>query len=241
FTGVQDSGTLEIYRDTASAQQWYSTRRVPHIRENWDILSPYPFDPQFSSTNWSTRWKGWISAPMTGDYTFYLMHDGKTTLYLDGRQLLQETTPWQQVWVDTVHVQLEGNRRYWLELDYDHYSEVSRVEFDWEYSIVRRHTVPFMDPAEMEIIPPAHEYGDILLFPNPITDAILNLWVNENEFGTAAVDLRIYDLAGRQFLRYVGKPGSEIQPIDLSRLETGIYIARVTVGIEERVVRLMKL
>ncbi len=241
FSGIPDSGSLEYFKDTASTQVWYARKNVAQIKENWDIVSPFWWDQQFPQTNWSTRWTGWIYAPVSDTYSFFLRHDGKVALSFDSVLVHQNTFPWPIVGIDTFQVDLEGGRLYWLRLDYDHGRDVARVELDWEYSIVERHTVPFMKPSP--IVPPVipFDYGDIVLFPNPVTGESVNFWVDPNNFGSAAVTVRIYDLSGKLCYQQVGRPSDGMQTLTMAGFAPGIYVARITVGIREQVVRLMKL
>jgi hypothetical protein len=69
----------------------------------------------------------------------------------------------------------------------------------------------------------------------------VNFWVDENDFGSAAVTVKIYDLSGKLCFEQVGRPSDGLQTLTLAGFSPGIYVARITVGIREQVVRLMKL
>lgn len=238
LNGDPDTGNMSVYKDTASAQVFYRSHTVSRIHENWDVLSPYPFE-NFPETYWSVRWSGQVYAPMTGTYTFYLRHDNHVRMYWNDTLVWERTSAYATVEVDTFQLELVAGESYWLRLDYDHYKIFARVELDWQFSVLERQPVPFSqprveDPDVIGDLPP------MTVYPNPVTGDAFNLLVNPKDFGDATTTAYLYDITGRLLHQQVGKASETPQMIPMLGLPQGMYFLHVKAGTRDQVFRLLR-
>jgi beta-glucosidase len=90
------------------------TRTETQIQDNWDTTAPAP---GIARTNFSVRWTGKLTAPVTGKYALSLTADDGCRLFLDGKKLIDH-------WVDsaaspqTVSVDLVAGQVYDLKIEY---------------------------------------------------------------------------------------------------------------------------
>ncbi|MCQ1958007.1 glycoside hydrolase family 3 C-terminal domain-containing protein [Arthrobacter sp. zg-Y826] len=70
----------------------------------------FPAQPQALNTNMSARWTGTLTAPVTGTYELQVVTNGRTTLTVDGNQVVNETgffTPSTEASNQTISVPLD--------------------------------------------------------------------------------------------------------------------------------------
>ncbi|MFN8395750.1 MAG: PQQ-dependent sugar dehydrogenase [Bacteroidia bacterium] len=237
LNGVADTGNMSVYADTGLSQVFYRSHTVNRVHENWDVLSPYPFE-QFPENYWSVRWKGMVYAPMTGTYTFYLRHDNHVRFYWNDSLVMEETSAYATVEVDTFELDLKAGETYYLRLDYDHYRIFARVELDWQFSVLERVPVPFSLPKPQE--PIVDNWVMITAYPNPVTGDWLTYWVDADDFGEATVQLSLFDAMGKLHVQQTERATFEPQKLYVAGLETGIYFLRLRVGTTEKVIRIMR-
>lgn len=197
FHGFEAAGNMEIYTDTGANQQFYRALQVTQVKENWDALSPFWHNQEnFPSDFFSVKWEGDIVAPVTDLYTFYLLHDSQASFELGGQEVVSNSrTGINTLREDTVQIQLQRGDSLHLVVNYDHFLENSRVQLDWQYSIVERHTVPFGRRTPPPAI--AEAVGGILIFPNPVRGEMLNFHIDpEAEIGEE-FELNVFDIQGR--------------------------------------------
>lgn len=116
-----------------------------------------------------------------------------------------------------------------------------KFSYHWDQngSATNRKLQPWLDPLNQggfvlngayrgDSVVPGPIEGDLELAPNPVTDGILRVW----NMGIAEIaDVYVFDFAGNIVFkkeRLTGLPGSLGLPeLDLSRLNSGIYIVRI--------------
>lgn len=246
YPAAPDTGTLTVFKDTASAQTLYRSRPVTEIKENWDIRSPYPWDnPAFPTDYWSARWEGNIYAPVSDDYTFYLFHDGKVSLTVGDSLLLDGVVSSGSLQEDTAQIWLNGGDSLVLRVDYDHFTYLARVELDWEYSVVERQTVPFSvrRPPEPVVEPPEEfekSTSGIFLFPNPTDADQVHLCLDYGTFRDEFWTLRVFDHLGRLLTEANGQVLQEIISLPATEYAEGLYLFRLTVGNSKKTLKFLK-
>ncbi|MCC9178848.1 beta-glucosidase [Arthrobacter sp. zg-Y750] len=81
------------------------------VYTNFNASSPhFPTQPQELDTNMSARWTGTLTAPVTGTYELQVVTNGRTTLTVDGNQVINETdffTPSAEAENQTISVPLD--------------------------------------------------------------------------------------------------------------------------------------
>jgi glucose/arabinose dehydrogenase len=222
----------EVYTDTASSRVLYKTENVPQIQENWDVLNPYRWDiPAIPNDYWSVIWRGSFCAPYAGWYHFYLLHDSKVSLTLGDTLALEATAPTLLIQEDTATLWLDISDTVSLQLVYDHYTYVARVELDWEYSIVPREALPFSS-----CVPPVHlqetltQLNDLVLFPNPVEESQITLQFPSNGFDASSLRVELLDATGRRILSAPGHLDHGRMNLNLSGVSPGIYLLLATDG-----------
>ncbi len=89
-------------------------RTDPQIQEDWNSTPPAPGLPR---TNFSVRWTGKLTAPMTGRYTLAFTADDGCRLFLDGKPLISHWSEGAAV-VQTGEVDLEAGHVYDVRAEY---------------------------------------------------------------------------------------------------------------------------
>ncbi|MEM6270030.1 MAG: PQQ-dependent sugar dehydrogenase [Bacteroidota bacterium] len=244
-------GNMEIFVDTGDQRDFYRAVQVSQVKENWDALSPFWHDqPNFPSDYWSVRWEGDIVAPVSDEYTFYLLHDAQVRFMLNGELLIdaRNEVP-NSTQEDTVRIFLERGDSLRLQIDYDHFTEGARVELDWQFSLVERHTVPF---ARRSLAPEtAKAPGGILVFPNPVTGETLSLCLDPGLNLGDRFTAKIFDVKGilhKEITLINSEPvvlsfvpeGLVSYWLPIADLPSGMYILRVEYAGGEQFVRFLR-
>lgn len=238
FNAYPASGNMEVFTDTGARRQHYRAVQVSHVKENWDVQSPFWHDiPAFPEDYWSVRWEGDIVAPVSDWYTFYLLHDGKVSFSLDGEMLIDQIRARDnQLQEDSVRIWLDSGDSLRLRVDYDHYIYVARVQLDWRYSVVGRHPVPFAQPHPPIVAD--KEGATIILFPNPVEDGNLYLCIGDAAGVPDNFKVEVYDDRGARHyidqLRHTAPESKSWLPTGLDRylipvgdLRPGLYMLKI--------------
>jgi beta-glucosidase len=102
------------------------TRAEPWIDTDFHNVAP-PGIAGLQSNNWSVRWAGTLTAPVTGDYTLNLTSRGAATLFLDGAVLVKGRGSFPSGTVSAV-VHLDAGVPRQIQLDY---ASQSTIELGW--------------------------------------------------------------------------------------------------------------
>lgn len=226
FHGFDAPGNMEVFIDTGANQQFYRAVQVSQLKENWDALSPFWHDqPDFPSDFFSVKWEGDIVAPVSDLYSFFLLHDSQASFSLNGETfVLNSRTGVNTLVEDTVQIRLNRGDSIHLVVNYDHFLENSRVQLDWQYSIVERQTVPFGRPTAPPAI--AEAVGGILIFPNPVRGDMLNLHIDPEANIGEEFDIEIFDIQGRPHQSWKIRRSD---PEAISHLPSGLDSYRISV------------
>ena len=237
---IPSIGNLNLYLDTGAVRTYYGSKEVAEINENWDVLHPYPQDtnPPFPSDYYSGQWTGAIHPPVTGAYTFYLYHDGKVSFYLDGVPLLENSLSAHDTQEDTIQVWLDRGANVDLRLEYDHHEYIARVELDWSFSIIGRHTVPFSKNYPKDNL--EEDDDGVVLFPNPTREPIIYVYINPEVYGETPIHLLLFDSNGRLHQSFGAELENGIYPLSVSSLPSGMYFLRITYGSREKTMKFIK-
>lgn len=81
-----------------------------------------------------------------------------------------------------------------------------------------------------------NKHGEIIIFPNPISD-----YLNISFYNTVdKASISIIDYRGRLIYEDVKNDGSNFESIDLSTLESGIYLLQVTTSTDSKIFKIIK-
>jgi beta-glucosidase len=118
--------TASYYPNTTWTGTPVATRTEPWIDTDFHNVAP-PSVPGLQSNNWSVRWAGTLTAPVTGDYTLNLTSRGGATLFLDGAVLIKGKGSFPAGTASaTVHLDAGTPRQ--IQLDY---ASQSTIELGW--------------------------------------------------------------------------------------------------------------
>jgi len=74
--------------------------------------------PDFTSSQFSVRWTGTLTAPATGEYTFHLSTRGQGALYINGTPVINDTEPHGPEMTSTGTISLTAGTTYEIQVDY---------------------------------------------------------------------------------------------------------------------------
>lgn len=236
------SGNLDIYTDTSSIRQYYGSKSVSRIKENWDITNPYIWaQPPFPDDYWSARWEGSAIVPASELYTFYLFHDSRASLWINGNLLIDHSEV-DYLRDDTAQIWLNGGDSISIVVEYDHFEYVARVELDWSYSIVARHNLSFSssDSAFNSRPPITLDEGGAILYPNPTDQNVVYLYLDPSVYQGTEYAIQLIDPLANVLRLETGIAGDAPMPFSVENLSPGLYLFRVIVGEKEKVMRFLK-
>ena len=102
------------------------TRTDPQIQFDW-TGAPIP---GLAHTNFSVRWTGTLTAPVTGRYTLTLSVDDGCRLFLDGKQLIDRWNEGGET-PQTASVDLVAGHSYPLRIEYFQAAGLAVARFNW--------------------------------------------------------------------------------------------------------------
>jgi beta-glucosidase len=103
------------------------TRVDSQINFDWNGQSPGPGVP---ATQWSARWTGTLTPPVSGTYTFSLTSDDGSRLYINN-QLLIDNWRDQATTTETASIQLTAGQPYAIRVEYYQNGGASNVALGW--------------------------------------------------------------------------------------------------------------
>jgi len=105
-----------------------ATGTDPSIDDNWNGGSPAPGVP---GTNWSATFKGTLTPPATGTYTFSLTSDDGSRLFVNGQEVINNWA-YQAATTKTGTVQLTAGTPVSIEVDYFQGGGASTLSLGWQ-------------------------------------------------------------------------------------------------------------
>ncbi|ROS72128.1 LamG-like jellyroll fold domain-containing protein [Cellulomonas sp. PhB143] len=106
----------------------------------------------------TVRWTGQITAPETGDYTFYAIGDNGFRLFVDGKAVIDHWEPDWDKEQTSKPVHLEAGERHDLRLEYFQDGGGASMTLRWSSATVARQVVPesaYTPPADYPVYPVA--------------------------------------------------------------------------------------
>ncbi len=97
----------------------------------WDDYAPAP---SMSKENYSVRWTGLITPPLTRKYAFYSAGDDGVRLYVDGKKLIDNWTD-HGVTVDTGYITLEAGKPYDIKSEYYQHGGSAVFILGWDLPV----------------------------------------------------------------------------------------------------------
>jgi beta-glucosidase len=103
------------------------TRVDPTISFTWTAASPAP---GLGSTNYSVKWTGTLTPPVTGTYTFALSSDDGSRLFINGQQVIDNWRD-QATHTETTKIGLTAGQPVSIEVDYYQAGGDAVVNLGW--------------------------------------------------------------------------------------------------------------
>jgi len=117
----------EYFNNTTLTGTPVATRTDPNVDYTWTGTAPAA---GLSTTNYSVRWTGTITPPVTGTYTFGLTSDDGSRLFINGQQVIDNWRD-QATNTETAQVALTAGQPAQVEVDFYQAAGDSVVSLGW--------------------------------------------------------------------------------------------------------------
>ena len=138
---LSTGGFSAAYYGDASWNNLVLNRTDPIIDFSWGAEAP---DPLVPDANFSARWKAYIAAPASGEYTLLVETeeaDEAFNLYLDDA-LIREKVSGENVTSKEVAVTLNASKMHVLTLEYAETSQNAGIRLYWKRAATAREIIP---------------------------------------------------------------------------------------------------
>jgi len=207
-------------------QQPVFSRVDTTVSFDWGVGSPASSLP---NDNFTVRWLGEVQPLFTEELTFHVFSDDGCRLWVNNQLLIDGWYPKPSSEL-AGSIFLEKGKKYALRLEYFENGGGAVAELRWSGGLTPRGVIP-----RRQLFPILPSYGSTERFsfqyfiqPNPIADDLLRLRFAATH--REAVDLRIFDAAGRLVAEYndlnVTMP-NQLFDWPIAGLATGVYHLQV--------------
>jgi alpha-L-fucosidase len=119
------------------------TPAVRRVDPNLNFAWRYSGSPaaQISSDNFSARWTGFIQPRYSDMYTFTTVSDDTVRVWVDGRLLIDSSTP-HEVKLDKATIALQAGRKYSIKVEHTETRGEAYLKLLWASPNVGQHIVP---------------------------------------------------------------------------------------------------
>jgi len=127
----------EYYRGKGFREKVY-TNTDPVVDFNWGTGSP---DPAVPADHFSVRWSGWVQAPGSGLFSFFVTSDDGLRLWVDGELIID-------FWIDQGAIErsgtarLQANHKHDIRLEYYENGGAASCRLAWSGPGVTKATIP---------------------------------------------------------------------------------------------------
>lgn len=113
------------------------TRTDANVNFNWGTGSP---DPLVPADHFSVRWSGWLQAPSSNDFTFFVNADDGVRLWVDGRLLIDD---WREHPGErSAGIRLTANHKHDIRLEFYENGGVAACQLSWSGPGVAKAIIP---------------------------------------------------------------------------------------------------
>lgn len=132
------SGLFGEYYRGKGFREKLLTRTDPNVNFDWGSGGP---DPSVPADHFSVRWSGWVQAPSSGIYTFYVTADDGLRLWVDGELIIDH-------WLDqgaterSGTARLQADRKHDIRLEYYENGGAASCRLAWSGPGVTKAIVP---------------------------------------------------------------------------------------------------
>ncbi|NOU19960.1 MAG: hypothetical protein HOO91_20565 [Bacteroidales bacterium] len=132
-TGIGNGLTGEYFSNKELLGAPILTRTDSKLSFIWNDKAPAP---NMSNDNFSIRWTGILTPPVTRKYAFYTASDDGVRLFLDGRKIIDN---WKDhgTTIDTAYINLEAGKPYDIKVEYYENAGSEALILGWDLPIDR--------------------------------------------------------------------------------------------------------
>ncbi|HEX3780051.1 MAG TPA: glycoside hydrolase family 3 C-terminal domain-containing protein [Pseudonocardiaceae bacterium] len=134
FTPTSGTGnglTAQYFNNMTLSGTPVLTQTDPNVNFDWGPNSAVSPGPGVNATQWSAKWTGSITAPVTGSYTFSLTSDDGSRLYINGQEIIDNWRD-QGANTETGTVTLTAGQPVSVEADYYQDGGDDLVNLGWQ-------------------------------------------------------------------------------------------------------------
>jgi hypothetical protein len=129
----------EYYPASTNWTGSFSTRIDPEINFSWSSTTGPGLN--MPGTNYSVKWKGWITAPYSGSWTITETSDDAIGIYVDGVAVVEDW-PAHGPREKSGTITLTGGQPRYLEIFHINYGGGAVAKLEWSHPLVSRQVVP---------------------------------------------------------------------------------------------------
>ncbi len=172
----------------------------------------------------TTRWEGFLLAPITGTYTFHMQYDDRARVVIDSAEVFNDETNVNSIGKGSFEIDLIAGQFYQINVEHTDFYWESQISMKWEY-----------EGQTLQFVPQRYLYTDTLIldtsnngsefeatfYPNPVAHSLI---VKTNRLITDKGDIALFVYAadGQKFeVPYSVSAHNLI--LNMSRLKTGVY------------------
>lgn len=131
--------TAQFWPNASFAGDPTETRTDPTVNYNWKFTgSPAPTLP---AETFSSRWTGAVEAPYSESYTFTTLSDDTVRLWVDGRLVIDNTTPHGPA-IDQATVPLTAGTRHTIRLEHTEQGGEASMKLFWSSQNTPQQVIP---------------------------------------------------------------------------------------------------
>lgn len=142
-TAPQPSGSNglqgEYYPASTNWTGAFTTRIDPEIQFSWSSTSGPGLG--MPGSNYSVKWKGWITAPYSGSWTIFETSDDAIGIYVDGASIISDWSahaPREK----SATIALTGGQPRYIEIYHINYGGGAVAKLEWSHPLQPRQVVP---------------------------------------------------------------------------------------------------
>lgn len=233
------SGLTGNYYNGKNFETAVFSRLDPTIEFDWGEGNP---GTGINNDSYSIRWTGKVEPRYSGTYTFYITSDNGRRLWVNNQLIIDKwISDWDIEYSGTIT--LTAGQQYDIKVEYFEDFGGANCKLSWSGPNQNKEIIPKnqLYPASAALAAntltvadnAAHTIDkDILLYPNPAQGSV------RLQFKGKQARMVIFDALGRQ-----AAPARVVysgQPIDISRLQTGVYLIQLDINGKKVVKHLVK-
>jgi len=127
---VAGTGLTGQYYNGVNFQTLRLTRVDPTIDFDWASGSPAP---NVSADNFTVRWTGQVSAPVTGNYVFSTVSSDGVRVWVNGQQIINNWANSALTTNNSAPIALVSGTRYEIVVEYRERTDAASVQLRWSY------------------------------------------------------------------------------------------------------------